>query len=862
VRVPSHSRVRVPLTWCGALEDPSGYADEARAYLVALDREGYDASARSLRWTEVQAGLSDRHLAVLRAALARTVDEPAALVYHLVPGAKLPTNPNGPTVLRTMFETSSVPTAWLPRLAEADEVWVPCTFNRGTFVHGGFPAERLHVLPETLDFDLFAPSGAPRPERPFTFLTNFDFTDRKGWDLLLDAWAEAFDPADDVRLVLKCISIHGTSEAEIAARVHAHLRGRETAPIELNSRLLRSADMPRLYESADAFVLPSRGEGWGRPYMEAMAMGLPTIGSRWSGNLDFMHDGNSWLVDGTVVPVRAEAQRHTQIYAGHEWFEPDFDALVRTLREVAAGGPEVKSRAAGARAELIERFGPAPTVERIVALVDGALARWRERRSRSLAVAWRGDWCSVHSLAVVNEALTGALEASGSTAVARRAVDGDAVADDRVGVAQQWPPSFEPPSDGPFVLYQPWEFGEVPQAWVEPIRTRVDEVWTPSEYARQAYLAAGIAPDLVHVVPNGVNLDRFRPDGPAHPLPTQRGTVFLFVGGTTHRKGIDVLLEAYGRAFGADDDVCLILKGFGSTTLYRGQTAEAQIELFRSRPGTPELHLIDEELAYEDIPALYRAADCVVQAYRGEGFCLPALEALACGVPVIVTAGGPTDDFTSPDCAWYVDATRRPLGPNALTPAQQPRGGGWMLEPDVDGLVRALRAAADPQARAAKAGSARAHAERYSWAEGAERARRRLAALTGRFPIRRVSAATVAERRRVLLAVDADWDDATTWAPALHAYVEAFGARDEVTLLLAGDEATKAPLVEHELLASGADLELAPDIVLADPSGFGVDALALTADGFICVGDRRPARARRTVPAEPAALKSFVLETT
>ena len=39
-------------------------------------------------------------------------------------------------------------------------------------------------------------------------------------------------------------------------------------------------EMPALYAAADAFVLPSRGEGWGLPYMEAMAAGLPVIGTR------------------------------------------------------------------------------------------------------------------------------------------------------------------------------------------------------------------------------------------------------------------------------------------------------------------------------------------------------------------------------------------------------------------------------------------------------------------------------------------------------------------------------------------------------------------------------------------------------
>jgi len=42
---------------------------------------------------------------------------------------------------------------------------------------------------------------------------------------------------------------------------------------------LLQTDMPRLYKSVDAFVLPSRGEGWGRPHTEAMSMGLPVIGT-------------------------------------------------------------------------------------------------------------------------------------------------------------------------------------------------------------------------------------------------------------------------------------------------------------------------------------------------------------------------------------------------------------------------------------------------------------------------------------------------------------------------------------------------------------------------------------------------------
>jgi len=57
-----------------------------------------------------------------------------------------------------------------------------------------------------------------------------------------------------------------------------------------------AADYPKLYRTADAFVLPTHAESWGRQLAEAMFMGLPTIATAWSGQLEFMRDDNSFLV--------------------------------------------------------------------------------------------------------------------------------------------------------------------------------------------------------------------------------------------------------------------------------------------------------------------------------------------------------------------------------------------------------------------------------------------------------------------------------------------------------------------------------------------------------------------------------------
>jgi glycosyltransferase involved in cell wall biosynthesis len=461
-----------------------------------------------------------------------------------------------------------------------------------------------------------------------------------------------------------------------------------------------------------------------------------------------------------------------------------------------------------------------------------------------LRCAWRGDFGSTHSLAVVNDGVVGALDAAG-VEVTRAAWNEAPLADSIVGVAGQWPPRLEAPSAGPFVLYQPWEFGETPAIWTDDIRRRVDEVWTPSESARRSYIRAGIAPGLVQVVPNGVDTERFTPRGEQWPLPTSKGTVFLYVGGIISRKGVDVLLKAYTEAFSSDDDVCLVLKGFGTGTYYRGKTFGAALSSSGRRPDAPEIVAIDEDVPYERLPSLYRAADVLVQPYRGEGFCLPALEALACGVPVVTTAGGPTDEFVSEDCGWRIPSQEQPVRPGTITPELQPAGEAFMLEPSVDALVDILREAHDPAKRAAKASRARACAEEHTWARAAEVARGRIEALAGRTPIRAIREAVVPGRRGRLFVAGADWPG------ALRAYAEAFTPDADTTLALPFPQES----VVAELHAAGIDPGRLADVALAD-AALDAAALELAADAVIAGAGVQPLRARRTVSPDPAALRA------
>lgn len=242
------------------------------------------------------------------------------------------------------------------------------------------------------------------------------------------------------------------------------------------------------------------------------------------------------------------------------------------------------------------------------------------------------------------------------------------------------------------------------------------------------FLDAGIPAERVAVVPNGVDPERFSPDREIAPFPlaTRKAFTFLFIGGALLRKGVDVLLAAYRRAFTRDDDVALVLKLFGTKTFYQLDDGGAALRAFAADASAPELVLIDDELTDEDVVRLYRTCGALAFPYRGEGFGLPMLEALACGLPVVATAGGAADAFLDDDVAYRVPAARVTL--RGTMRGEALAGDGWWLEPDVDALAATLRHVAQhPEEARAKArlGSERARRD-WTWERAASVAAERL----------------------------------------------------------------------------------------------------------------------------------------
>ncbi len=365
-----------------------------------------------------------------------------------------------------------------------------------------------------------------------------------------------------------------------------------------------------------------------------------------------------------------------------------------------------------------------------------------------MGVVWEGPQWPAHSFALVNREFCLRLAARGHelAVIPTGSGAGDGIhpalakyvrerpgRGDVVHVRHQWPPSFEPPPAGHWVIMQPWEFGSIPASWVGPMASVVDEVWAYTTWVRDCYVAAGVPADRVRVVPAGVDPDVFRPSARPKVLATSSRFKFLFVGGTIHRKGADILLNAYASEFTAEDDVCLVVKDFGTGSFYRGQTAGATVETIRATAGAPEVLYLDETLDPADLAGLYRACDCLVAPYRGEGFGLPIAEAMACGTPAIVTGYGAAMDFCDASDSYPVLARVPRFAENRvgdIPTADHP----WLAEPDMAVLRERMRHVFTHPEEARHKGRLASERirGRFTWAHAADAVEARLEALRGR----------------------------------------------------------------------------------------------------------------------------------
>lgn len=350
--------------WTGSATDASGYSNLNRRFMFGLQEAGVNLKyhpTAALKELGRQATLSLMQLQFTTAAKGSPV------VYSMP--APTCEDKDRYRIFLTMMETKRLHPDYVERCNVADEIVVPSRWCKDVFEQSGV-TKPVSVVPLGVDASLFKPGAAPLSffgeSKPFVFLSVFQWSLRKGYDVLIRAFVEEFGAKDNVALLVSS-RFFGASD-EIKKRIIKADIQREIDSVGKSDRgriayfgdALPDAMMPSLYAAGDCFVLVSRGEGFGLPYIEAGACGLPVIASRYSGHTDFLNDGNSYLVDvDSFAPADPRLEVVSRFFQGMEF--PAFgraavDQTRAHMRRVFENRDEAKIKAGRLAADIEARY--------------------------------------------------------------------------------------------------------------------------------------------------------------------------------------------------------------------------------------------------------------------------------------------------------------------------------------------------------------------------------------------------------------------------------------------------------------------------------------------------------------------------
>lgn len=467
-------------------------------------------------------------------------------------------------------------------------------------------------------------------------------------------------------------------------------------------------ELVQLYNLCKLYVFPSWHEGFGLPALEAMACGAPVIGANTSSLPEVIGLDEALFDPLDVKAITAKMKQALEDEAFRlrlvehglqqaEKFSWDttaqkaieaWEALLPNKEITKLNSNGIRQHNSKVYRRLVMDIAKTSITRKLsiasaeIQQIALSIERNEEQCRMDITLpnhlTWRieGPFDSSYSLALVNRELARALSRSGHTVVLHSTEGpGDFLPDDNflsanTDLAEMYERSFSMDQRSCDVtsrnLYPPrvddmecninflhsygWEETGFPYEWVQSFNKNLSGLTVMSAHVKKTLIDNGVTVPIAVAGIGASHGEGFTCD-PDYVIKAKKFR-FLHVSSCFPRKGVEVLLEAFGQVFNANDDVSLVIKTFPNP---HNNIQQELADLKRENNTYPHVVLIQDDLSECQLKALYEQCHVLVAPSFAEGYGLPLAEAMLSGLPVITTNWSGQIDFCNYDNSWLVD---------------------------------------------------------------------------------------------------------------------------------------------------------------------------------------------------------------
>ncbi len=341
----------INIKWKGATLDPSGYGAANRDFIYALHNAGVNITIEPWNY-EAEHYTFYGQLGVLVNQLKKKKINYDTIIHHYVPNdLSLKYEAGKKNIGFSAWETSRIPKHWAPQINKLfDLQLVPSEYNKKVYEQSGITIP-IKVMPHCFnqnEFELAEPLELESSiKNRFKFLSVFQWISRKNPFSLLKAYYTGFYEQKDVILIIKSYGLNRSLEEKNrlaylieTIKKELQLDPNKCPPVLFIGDLISRNELVSLYKACDCFALPTSSEGFGMPFAEACASGMPIVAPNYGGQTDFLRKPFAYLSKYQMTPVAHMSFPH---YSGlTNWCEPnviDFRNGMRHFYELSKSDP-------------------------------------------------------------------------------------------------------------------------------------------------------------------------------------------------------------------------------------------------------------------------------------------------------------------------------------------------------------------------------------------------------------------------------------------------------------------------------------------------------------------------------------------